>query len=145
VWQWRYLLVVQEFLESRRKPILAECCRAAKVHRTTAWRWFQDATLLRAYWRVWRAHIDVRDALVDYAVQTAAIDGNPRAWEANLRRRGEWDWSKEQGMEPGREGTVPPNVNVGVTFVACRGRPRRQKRSGCGRRPARRWWCGLMV
>jgi hypothetical protein len=68
VWQWRYLLVVQEFLETRRQPAVGECCKAAKVHRTTVWRWFQDRTFLVAYWRVWQAHIEVRDAIVDFAV-----------------------------------------------------------------------------
>ena len=121
VWQWRYLLVVQEFLEARRQPTLIECCKAARIHRTTVWRWFQDQTFLVAYERVFRAHVDVRNAMVDFAIQSAAIAGNPRAWEANLRSRGQWNWSRfdhEGEMRPGSEG-APQQVQVNnrVTFV----------------------------
>jgi hypothetical protein len=60
----------------------------------------------------------VRDAVADFAVQAAAIAGNPRAWEANLRRRGEWNWSRfDQGpeMPSGNEGA--PQVQASVVFM----------------------------
>ena len=128
VWQWRYLLVVQEFLEARRLPTLIECCKAARIHRTTVWRWFQDRRFLNAYYRVFCAHVDVRNAMVDFAIQTAAIAGNPRAWEANLRSRGLWNGSRfdqEGEMPPGR--SSPSQVQVGVQFVGLPASPTPQQ------------------
>lgn len=113
-----YLLVVQEFLEQRRVPRIGDCCKEARVHRVTAWRWFKDPTFLRHYARIFRAHVDARDAMVDFAVQTSAMLGSMKAAELNLRRRGLYDGPIPDGpIGGGPPGTGAGGVAVGVTFV----------------------------
>jgi hypothetical protein len=115
--QWAYVAALQELLDTGRVPTVTACCAAAKIHRTTVWRWFQRAEFLQALDRVLAARLDPRDRLVDYAVQRQAMEGRTLAIEANLRRRGLWD-GPAVDLPPGTTGTAAgASAVASVTFV----------------------------
>lgn len=108
-----YLLKQNELIELGQIPTLEQCCTAAKVHRSTVWRWMRDPVFLVALGRVRAAHVVAQESLVDLMVQRHAMRGNPIAIEAELRRRGRWDGGFDAGPLPA--GSVV-NAQAAVQF-----------------------------
>lgn len=103
-----------DFLDQKRIPRVSEVAKECKVNRITIWRWYQSPKFLKALDTIMGVQLDPRNRFVDYRIQNACMDGNPKAWEANLRSRGIWDG---RGVSDGGNGTGAPAAVASVTFV----------------------------
>lgn len=113
--QWDYLSTLEEFVAAG-KPITQESVgQVARCDRRSISRWRRDPVFLRASAQVLRAHTHVDVELAHRANLRQVLMGSTKAYEALLRRLGQWD---AMPPELAPTGGGPPGSAAGAQAVA---------------------------
>lgn len=121
--QERYL---EELLaQASSGQLLSDKATAERLHisRQTVSGWYQDPRFRAEAGRILRSAVRVRDHLVDIAVQRMAMQGNMKAAELNLRRRGLMDGPLPSVDQPNQG----QSSGYSVTFVGLPKPPTREE------------------